>query len=134
MQNIHVLSVLENSCDRSGRLAGVPSLKSPYCIVEEVHCHDLVHEGMKQVPRRLAEPREAGYPILIHVPRVTELPYVLAHSGAISSVVLLVRASRTRRAALTALERQIEAAGITMLGSVLLDRLHPLPKNLYRIL
>jgi hypothetical protein len=48
-------------------------------------------------------------------------------------VILLVRATQTRRATLAMLERQLAMGGTPLLGAVLLDRDYPIPENLYRL-
>ncbi len=58
-----------------------------------------------------------------------ELPVGLKHCA---GFVLMVRANRTRRAAIEAVQRKLARLEVPLLGAVVLDREYPIPDSLYR--
>ncbi len=83
---------------------------------------------------RLNALRAAKEPVLLHAAKDEGLATGLLSTGNLDGVVLLVRASRTRRAALQATVQRLTLAGVPLLGCVLLDRTHPIPERFYHLL
>ena len=128
---VHVLSIeAELSRDRTP-----PSTPAPMrgCILESL-TPGMDGNGRGSLGERLSELRAANQPVLLHSAEKDGLPEELLNADEVYSVVLLARASQTRRAALQATVQRLELAGASLLGCVLLDRRYPIPEKLYHLL
>ncbi len=90
--------------------------------------------GVGRLVERLNTFRGANEPVLLHSSRDEGLATCLLSTGNLDGVVLLVRASRTRRAVLQTAVQRLNLAGVPLLGCVLLDRTYPVPEKLYHLL
>lgn len=128
---LHVLST-DPLPSRDGHSTAQP-LAWRGCVLESVPAL-AASGGHGSLVERLAELQAANQPVLLHAGREDVLPEGLLQGGAVSAVVLLARAARTRRAALQATVHRLSLAGVSLLGCVLLDRTHPIPEKLYHLL
>jgi hypothetical protein len=136
-QTVYVLSVnLKDASNetmlRRASSSSPSSLPSSYfveCLSETESHNDIV----SLLTDRLSTLQNKGYPVIVHLP-YEQHAGVLARAGSIEGVVLISRASRTRRTELEAIKRSLAVADIPLLGSVLLDRVNPIPEKLYRLL
>jgi hypothetical protein len=136
-QTVYVLSV--NSAD-SSKPSGSrqisqsnPSVLSSSYFIERISESGPRGDLLSVLTERLLTLQRKGYPVIIHLPYDQHSGF-LTRAKSVEGVVLLTRASHTRRAALQSMERSLASANIPLLGSVLLDRVHPIPERLYRIL
>jgi hypothetical protein len=90
-------------------------------------------EGLIILSERLSTIKADGLMTIVHLFQSNNRNANFSHLDFIDGVILLVRATQTRRATLAMLERQLAMAGTPLLGAVLLDRDYPIPENLYRL-
>jgi hypothetical protein len=105
-----------------------------HCIVERVGESSLSDDNPNSLSSRLSALRAVGCVVIVHMNCLEERVDIPVRTSPIDGVVLLVRAGHTRRAALEAVEKRLAIARLPLLGSVLLDRVHPIPEKLYRLL
>jgi hypothetical protein len=103
-------------------------------ILEDLPDPTLTPESGSVFKDRLSDIRADGRIAIVHISQFREQAINLPHTDLIDGVVLLVRAEETRRAALEAIERHLALVRTPLLGSVLLDRVCPIPEKLYRLL
>jgi hypothetical protein len=104
------------------------------CILEHISDPTSTVNGMNVLTDRLSAIRADDLITIVHLSQVKEIGLTLPRIDFVDGAILLVRAAQTRRAALEAMERQLAMAGTPLLGSVLLDRVYPIPEKLYRLL
>jgi receptor protein-tyrosine kinase len=75
--------------------------------------------------------REFEYSI-VEAPPAGESNEATAMAQFADGIILVVSAQRTRRAAALKIKASLEAAKIRLLGTVLSDRLFPIPEKIYR--
>jgi hypothetical protein len=134
-QNVHVLSI--EGASRSRRAAKRHSMRfagSRNFTFEQVENLPADRGRTSAIEQRLASLRAANQPVIVYLAQDQDLADLLPSAHSIDGVVLLVRASRARRAALFAAEHNLLAAGLKFFGCVLLDRTYPIPSMLYRLL
>ncbi len=134
-QNVHVLSI--EASPKSHPAARKHSMRfagSRNFTLEQVENFPADRDRTGTVEERLASLRAANQPVIVYLAHGQDLADLLPNARAIDGVVLLVRASKARRAALLAVEHTLISAGIKLLGCVLLDRTYPIPEGLYRLL
>ena len=129
---VHVLSLQDAGSTKRPSPSAVRSATADNYVLESIAAHG--RGGSETLAARLGSLRQACQPVLLHLPNERGLADLLPHADAIDGVVLLVRASRTRKASLQDIERQLTRAGMKCFGCVLLDRIHPIPEKLYRLL
>ena len=127
---VHVLSLEPELSQDAASVQRPASWRG--CTVE--HLASALSDGSEGLVERVSELRAANLPVLLHSVETDGLPDELLQAEEAYSVVLLARASRTRRAALQATVQRLELAGVSLLGCVLLDRKYPIPEKLYRLL
>lgn len=86
------------------------------------------------IERRLHEIRKAGDTLILHADNLLDYPELISQADQLDGAALIIRASKTRRAAIEAVQNQLRAAEIPLLGAILLDRTFPIPEKLYRLL
>ena len=86
------------------------------------------------IERRLHDIRKAGDVLILHADNLLDYPELLSQADQLDGAALIIRASKTRRAAIEAVRNQLQAAEIPLLGAILLDRTFPIPEKLYRLL
>jgi hypothetical protein len=132
---VHVLAV--ESSAKKDRLpaarAGI-SMATDKCVLERIPATTPRILGAGGLADRLSTLTANGIPVIVHLPDIGENFGVLARVGPVDGVVLLIRAAHSRRAPLELIQRQLTTARVPLLGSVLLDRIYPIPEKLYRIL
>jgi hypothetical protein len=74
--------------------------------------------------------REFDYSILAAA--AADSPEALATLQMVDGVVLVISARHTRRATARSVKRVLESANARILGTVLMDRVFPIPANIYR--
>jgi hypothetical protein len=104
------------------------------CVLERITETPGTAEGTKALMDRVSALVADGHTVIIHLPYQEEQARSLPRIDFVSGIVLLVRASRTYRAAIEAIERKLDTAGVPLLGFVLLDRNYPIPVKVYRLL
>ena len=104
------------------------------CILEHIADPTSSAEDMNVLTDRLSAIKADGLMAIVHLSQLKEQAINLPRIDFVDGVILLVRAAQTRRAALEAIERQLAKAGMRLLGSVLLDRVYPIPEKLYHLL
>lgn len=129
--NVHVLSM---DREAPGSPSSIRSAEKQGCTLEYIDPASSDRSGRGTLADRLSSLRVTNRPAIIHLAKDRELADLLPNGRAIDGVVLLVRASHTRRAALQAIVRQLAIAEVSLLGCVLLDRIHPIPEKLYKFL
>jgi hypothetical protein len=132
---VHVLAIGSNASESPAEEEGRelnPLCGS--CILEYVPNPTSTADGMNYLTDRLSAIRAEGFTTIVHLSQLRDQSINLPRIDFVDGVVLLVRAAETRRAALEAIGRQLAKAGIPLLGSVLLDRVYPIPERLYRLL
>lgn len=75
--------------------------------------------------------REFEYSI-VEAPPAGESNEAIAMAQFADGIILVVSAQRTRRAAAVKIKESLEAAKARLLGTVLIDRLFPIPEKIYR--
>jgi len=75
--------------------------------------------------------REFEYSI-VEAPPAGESNEAIAMAQFADGIILVVSAQRTRRAAAVKIKESLEAARARLLGTVLIDRLFPIPEKIYR--
>jgi hypothetical protein len=132
---VHILSIGDSEIPRvleAGKGANFDPVGNSYTLERISDSSSTRNSG--ELRDRLAELEISGHPVIIHVPHFGEQASLLDHLSFVDGIVFLIRAGQTRRAALEAINRQIAATSTQVLGSVLLDRIYPIPEKLYRIL
>lgn len=128
--NVRVLS----SMAAPGSFTARRSAERGGYVLEHVGDSDFDQDARGSLDERLSSLRMANKLVILHLSKDHQLADRLLHWEAIDGVVLLVRASRTRRAALQSTVQQLTSAGVALLGCVLLDRMYPIPEKLYKLL
>jgi hypothetical protein len=105
-----------------------------HCILERVGESALSGDNPNQLSGRLAALRAVGCVVIVHMACLEDQVDIPVRTSPVDGVVLLVRASQTRRAALEAIEKRLAMARLPLVGSVLLDRVYPIPEKLYKLL
>jgi hypothetical protein len=134
-QNVHVLSIEAET--KSRRAVKRPSLRfagSRNFTLERIENLYADRESAGTITERISSLRAAKLPVIIYLAQDQSLADLLPSASSIDGVVLLVRASKARRAALLAIEHRLAAAQMKLFGAVLLDRTYPIPDALYRLL
>ena len=133
-RTVHVLSLAEGRNDRRSSSSALRPADAGTYVLESIATRANGRGESGTLAARLESLRETRQPVLLHLSDEQGLTDLLPCAEAIDGVVLLVRASRTRKASLHEVERQLSRAGMKALGCVLLDRVHPIPEKLYRLL
>jgi hypothetical protein len=134
-RSVHVLSVGNLAPDIQDESEGTILAPAPNsCILERIADASSEGDSAGALTIRLSALQTSDHPVIVHLPHLGEQGRLLPRMGLVEGVVLLIRASQTRRAALEAIERHLATEGTQVLGSVLLDRVHPIPEKLYRLL
>lgn len=109
--------------------------RKPGNLVLERMDRSSVHNNLPDsIERRLTDIRSAGDTLILHADNLLDYPELLSQADQLDGAALIVRASKTRRAAIEAVRNQLQAAEIPLLGAILLDRTFPIPEKLYRLL
>jgi protein-tyrosine kinase len=82
--------------------------------------------------RRLAHLRETFEYVLIDAPATNVCEDAAVLSQLAGAAILVIDANHTRRITARKAKETLDAAGIRLLGTVLCDRLFPIPERLYR--
>jgi hypothetical protein len=132
---VHVLAIGSNISEIQSASQGSESDSSAgSCFLEHIADPTSTADGMNRLTDRLSALKADGLMAILHLSQLKEQAICLPRIDFVDGVVLLVRAAQTHRAALEAIERQLAKAGTPLLGSVLLDRVYPIPEKLYRLL
>ncbi len=130
---VYVLAVGSNASEiHSASDESELDLPAGSCILEHFADPTSTTEGMNALIDRLSAINADGLTAIVHLSQSKEQAINLPRLDFVDGVILLVRAAQTRRAALEAIERQLAKASTPLLGSVLLDRVYPIPETLYR--
>jgi hypothetical protein len=132
---VHVLAVggRASEINRASEKGELDSA-SGSCVLEHIADPSLAAESMNALTDRLSAIKADGRMTIVHLSQLKDQTINFSRIDFVDGVILLVRATQTRRAALAMIERQLAMAGAPLLGSVLLDRDYPIPENLYRLL
>ena len=133
-KNVHVVSTDRAAREKPASASAPRSSTGGSCTLEHVGGSSSEERGNGAWAERLDSLRLGDQPAVLHLASTHDLPDLLLRGRAIDGVLLLVRASRTRRAALETMVHRLTQAGLPLLGCVLLDRIHPVPEKLYRLL
>lgn len=109
-------------------------LLSERCTVEWLSLLGADADIMPGVADRLLDSRKRGESVLVHIENLNRAPELLSVADQLDGVALIVRAARTRKAALAALREHLAAAEVPILGGILIDQDFPIPERLYRVL
>jgi hypothetical protein len=132
---VHVLAVGSNATQIQPEPKGSESDSSVgSCYLEHIVDPSSAADGINRLTGRLSAIRADGFMAIVHLSQLKEQAINLPRVDFVDGVILFVRAAQTHRAALEAIERQLAKAGTPLLGSVLLDRVYPIPEKLYRVL
>ena len=132
---VRVLSVGGNVPERQlGPGSTDMNVTAGHCILERVGESALAGDNPNLLVGRLASLRAVGSVVIVHMACLEDQVDIPVRTSPIDGVVLLVRASQTRRAALEAIEKRLAMARLPLIGSVLLDRVYPIPEKLYKLL
>jgi hypothetical protein len=132
---VHVLAIggnLSESQSAVGSSGSRPSTGG--CFLECIADPTSTSDGMNVLTDRLSALKADGLMAIVHLAQSKEPAVNLPRIEFVDGAILLVRAAQTHRASLEAIERQLSKAGTPLLGSVLLDRVYPIPEKLYRVL
>jgi hypothetical protein len=125
---VHVLSI----SDEAKALPSPAEVTSNLCVLEHVVDTTIDSGRTSVVNERIALLKVTGCRFIVHLPNFGRHAGLPTYSESTDGIVLLVRAAHTHRAALQALTNQLAERNASVLGSVLLDRIHPIPERLYR--
>ena len=115
------------------RIAANPA--HAHCVLEHTGDVNLGVDSTKELSNRLSAIRADHRCVIVHLAKIDRPIGILARTITVDGVVLLVHAGKTRRAALGAIDRQLSPSGVPpLLGSILLDRVYPIPERIYRLL
>jgi hypothetical protein len=133
-QTVHVLSVGSRAADIISAWKTKDSNATGDYVLESAGENGSGIYCSKGLSDRVPALRANGGCVIVHTSQLKERIGVLARAIPVDGVVLLVRAGKTRRAVIEAIARQLPSTGKPLLGSVLLDRIYPIPETLYRLL
>jgi hypothetical protein len=106
-----------------------------HCVLEHRGDVCLGVDSTKELSNRLSAIRATHGCVIVHLAKIDGPIGILARTITVDGVVLLVRAGKTHRAALGAIDRELSTSGVPpLLGSILLDRVYPIPEKIYRLL
>jgi hypothetical protein len=106
-----------------------------HCVLEHRGDVGLGVDSTKELSNRLSAIRAAHGCVVVHLAKIDRPIGIFARTITVDGVVLLVRAGKTHRAALGAIDRDLSPSGVPpLLGSILLDRVYPIPEKIYRLL
>jgi hypothetical protein len=135
-QEVRVVCVGSHSSDIVSawkRIAANPA--HAHCVLEHTGDATLGVDSTKELSNRLSTIRASHGCVLVHLAKIDRPIDIFARTITVDGVVLLIRAGKTRRAAIGAMDRHLSPSGIPpLLGSILLDRVYPIPEKLYRLL
>ena len=86
------------------------------------------------VAERLEQLQASGRTVLLHLSHDAAWNIVSLDEGCCAGVVLITRASRTRKAAVERLQERLRQLAMPVLGAVLLGHKESVPERLYRLL
>jgi hypothetical protein len=90
--------------------------------------------GSGTVAQRLSELRAAEQTVLLHLPDAPAWINSAVNQEEFAGMVLLSRASHTRKSAVESLQVKLQQLRVPLLAAVLLDREYPIPERIYRLL
>jgi hypothetical protein len=132
---VYVLAICSNASEiRSASTGSESESCSSSCYLEYIAEPTSTPDGMNALTNRLSAIKTDGHMAIVHLAQLKEPAINLPRMDFVDGVLLLVRAAHTHRAALEAIGRQAAKTGTPLLGSILLDRVYPIPKKLYRML
>jgi hypothetical protein len=106
-----------------------------HCAIEHRGDISFGVDSTRDLSNRLAAIRATHGCVIVHLAKIDRPIGILARTLKVDGVALLVRAGRTHRAALGAIDRELSPSGVPpLLGSILLDRVYPIPEKIYRLL
>jgi hypothetical protein len=131
---VHVLAVGGKASEINRAYEEVESDSPSGYILEHIADPSSAIEGINVLIDRLSAIKADGLVAIVHLSQSKDQSINLSRVDFVEGVILLVRATHTRRASLARIEQQLAIARTPLLGSVLLDRDYPIPENIYRLL
>ncbi len=133
-RSVHVLCLGEPREEPAARELFALGRKPGNLVLERMDRGSVPDNLPDSLERRLSEILSAGDTLLLHADNLLDYPELLSQADQLDGAALIIRASKTRRAAIEAVRNQLQAAEIPLLGAILLDRTFPIPEKLYRLL
>ena len=133
-RSVHVLCLGEPREESVGKELFALGRKPGNLVLERMDRNSVPDNLPDAIERRLTQIRAAGYTLILHADNLLAYPELLSQADRLDGAALIVRASKTRRAAIEAVRNQLQAVEIPLLGAILLDRTFPIPEKLYRLL
>ena len=131
---VHVLAVGGKASEINRANEEVELDSTSGFILEHIADPSSAVDGINALTDRLSAIKADRLVAIVHLSQSKDQTINLSRVDFVEGVLLLVRATHTRRASLARIEQQLAIARTPLLGSVLLDRDYPIPENIYRLL